>query len=134
MLERGELRKLPDREGLMRIVEMDGVELNACGGTHVGSTGAIGGVMVRRLEKVKQGWRVEFCCGLRAVRAARRDYSLLTGVARTLSVGAGDVPDRVMRLLEERKAAAKELKAALKARSGNQSSTQSGDLPQAPHG
>jgi alanyl-tRNA synthetase len=130
MLERGELRKLPEREGPMRIVEMEGVEFNACGGTHVGSTGAIGGVMVRRLEKVKQGWRVEFCCGLRGVRAARRDFVLLRDVAGMLSVGTPDVPDRVTRLLEERKAAAKELKAAMKAAAGSQS----GDLPQARRG
>ena len=130
MLERGELRKLPEREGPMRIVAMEGVEFNACGGTHVGSTGAIGGVMVRRVEKVKQGWRVEFCCGLRAVRAARRDFVLLREVAGMLSVGAGDVPDRVTRLLEERKTAAKELKAAMKAATRNQS----GDLPQARRG
>jgi len=111
MLARGDLRKLPEREGPMRIVEMDGIEFNACGGTHVASTGAIGSILIRRIEKVKQGQRVEFCCGLRAVRAARRDYDLLRQVAATLSVGAADVPDRVARLLEDRKAAAKELKA-----------------------
>jgi alanyl-tRNA synthetase len=111
MLERGDLRKLPERQGPMRIVEMEGVEFNACGGTHVAATGSIGGIMVRRVEKVKQGWRVEFCCGLRAVRSARRDFMLMREVAGMLSVGANDVPDRVTRLLEERKAAAKELKA-----------------------
>ena len=111
MLTRGDLRKLPEREGPMRIVEMEGVEFNACGGTHVGSTGAIGGILVRRVEKVKVGQRVEFCCGLRAVRAARRDYEVLRQVAGTLSVGAADVAGRVVRLLEDKKAAAKEIKA-----------------------
>ncbi len=109
MLERGELRKLPERAGRMRIVEMEGVEFNACGGTHVGSTGAIGGLLVRRVEKVRQGQRVEFCCGLRAVRAAARDYALLRQTGLLLSVGAADVPDRVQRLLEDKKAAVKEL-------------------------
>lgn len=110
MLARGDLRKLPERSGAMRIVEMEGVEFNACGGTHVRSTGAIGGLLVRRVEKVRQGWRVEFCCGLRAVRAARRDFEVLGGVARMLSVGATDVPGRVLGLIEDKKAAAKELK------------------------
>ena len=109
MLARGELRKLPERAGRMRIVEMEGVEFNACGGTHVGSTGAIGGLLVRRVEKVRQGQRVEFCCGLRAVRAAARDYALLRQTGLLLSVGAADVPDRVQRLLEDKKAAVKEL-------------------------
>jgi alanyl-tRNA synthetase len=109
MLARGELRKLPERAGRMRIVEMEGVEFNACGGTHVRSTGAIGGLLVRRVEKVKQGQRVEFCCGLRAVRAAARDYALLRQTGLLLSVGAADIPDRVQRLQEDKKAAVKEL-------------------------
>ena len=114
MLSRGDLRKLPPREGRMRIVQMQGIEFNACGGTHVSNTGAIGAVTLRRVEKVKKGWRVEFCCGLRAVRSARRDYELLDGVARTLSVGAKDVPARVEKLIQDAKAAAKELKALRK--------------------
>ncbi len=110
MLARGELRKLPERAGRMRIVEMEGVEFNACGGTHVRSTGAIGGLLVRRVEKVKQGQRVEFCCGLRAVRAAARDYARLRELGVLLSVGPADLAGRVAGLIEDKKAAAKELK------------------------
>lgn len=113
MLERGDLRKLPEREGPMRIVEMEGVEYNACGGTHVHSTGAIGGLLIRKVEKAKGGWRVEFVCGQRAVRTARRDFELLTGVAGSLSVGAADVPGRVAAMLEEARAAVKERKALI---------------------
>jgi alanyl-tRNA synthetase len=114
MLSRGDLRKLPERVGKMRIVQMQGIEFNACGGTHVSNTGAIGAVTLRRVEKVKQGWRVEFCCGLRAVKIARRDFELLGGVAKMLSVGAVDVPGRVETMLAKAKAAAKELKALQK--------------------
>jgi alanyl-tRNA synthetase len=110
MLDRGELRKLPERAGRMRIVEMEGVEFNACGGTHVRSTGAIGGLLVRRVEKVKQGQRVEFCCGLRAVRAAAKDYARLRELGALLSVGPADLAGRVAGLIEDKKAAAKELK------------------------
>ena len=108
MLAAGQLRKLPDRQGPLRVMEMEGVEFNACGGTHVASTGAIGGVMVRRLEKVKAGWRVEFVCGSRAVRLARQEYGVLWSVAGALSVGVGDVAPRVAALVEESKAGAKE--------------------------
>jgi alanyl-tRNA synthetase len=110
MLSRGDLRKLPERVGKFRIVQMQGIEFNACGGTHVSNTGAIGAITLRRLEKVKKGLRVEFCCGLRAVRAARVDYLRLKETAGLLSVGPGDVPARVERLLADVKASAKELK------------------------
>ena len=113
MLAQGLLRKLPERSGPMRVVEMQGVEFNACGGTHAASTGAIGGLLLRRTERVKQGWRVEFVCGERMVRAARRDYALLTGVASSLSVGAVDLPVRVAALQDENKAAVKERRALL---------------------
>lgn len=110
MLARGELRKLPERVGRMRIVEMEGVEFNACGGTHVGSTGAIGGLLVRRVEKVKQGQRVEFCCGLRAVKAAGRDYARLRELGALLSVGPADLAGRVSGLIEDKKASGKQIK------------------------
>lgn len=118
MLARGDLRKLPERPGRMRIVQMQGIEFNACGGTHVANTGAIGAITIRRVEKVRQGWRVEFCCGLRAVRAARRDYALLGGAAGLLSVGMADMPGRVRTLLEEIKGAGKERKVLLEELAG----------------
>jgi alanyl-tRNA synthetase len=118
MLARGDLRKLPERVGKFRIVQMQGIEFNACGGTHVSNTGAIGAIMLRRVEKVKQGWRVEFCCGLRAVKMARRDFELLGGVAKMLSVGAVDVPGRVEAMIAKAKVAAKELKALQKSSVG----------------
>ena len=110
MLARGDLRKLPPLEGPFRIVQMQGIEFNACGGTHVRSTGEIGAILLRRVEKVRQGWRVEFVCGLRAIRSARNDYTLLDTVARTLTISRADVPTRVEKLLEDRKASAKEIK------------------------
>lgn len=113
MLAQGLLRKLPDRPGALRVVEMQGVEFNACGGTHVASTGAIGAVLLRRLERVKQGWRVEFVCGGRAVRVARREYALLAEVAGSLSVGGADVPGRIAALQEQNRAAAKGHRALL---------------------
>ena len=108
MLARGDLRKLPPLEGPFRIVQMQGIEFNACGGTHVRSTGEIGSILLRRVEKVRQGWRVEFVCGLRAIRSARNDYTLLSGAAGTLSVATSDVPTRVTSLIAEVKHANKE--------------------------
>jgi alanyl-tRNA synthetase len=112
MLARGDLRKLPEREGPLRVVQMQGIEFNACGGTHVANTGAIGAIILRKVEKVRQGWRVEFCCGFRAVSTARRDYAVLTQTAKLLSVGAADLPERVTKLMENLKAALKEVKRA----------------------
>ena len=111
MLARGDLRKLPERDGPMRIVEIKGVEFNACGGTHVAATGAIGAISLRKVQKAKQALRVEFCCGLRAVQAAREDFLRLGALGGLLSVGPADLAARVAALIEDKKAMAKELKA-----------------------
>ena len=76
------LRKLPPagRERL-RIIDIAGFDLCACGGTHVRSTGQIGAILLRKVEKVKQGTRVEFVCGERAVNFARKDYETLAEAA-----------------------------------------------------
>ncbi len=108
MLARGELRKLPDREGTIRVIDIADLDRNACGGTHVRATGQIGGLLIRRLEKVSRGVRVEFVCGLRAVRAARTDAAVLTETAGLLSTGARELPALIKQMVAEGKTIAKE--------------------------
>ncbi len=109
MLADGRLRKLPEREGEVRVIEMEGVEWNACGGTHVKSTGQIGGVAVRGVERIKKGMvRLEFACGLRSARLARRDYSLVRQLAAAVSATEEGLPEAVGALGEQVKAGGKE--------------------------
>lgn len=108
LLAAGQLRKLPEREGEIRLIELADLDRNACGGTHVRSTGQIGGLLLRRTEKVSRGVRVEFVCGLRAVRAARADSLILAQATAALSVSAADIPAAVERLKADSKSTAKE--------------------------
>jgi alanyl-tRNA synthetase len=96
------LRKIPpaEREKL-RLIDIYDFDLTACGGTHVASTGQIGSILLRKIEKVRQGWRVEFVCGRRAVASARRDYTTLTEAAAIVSGHIRDVPQQVRKLQEE---------------------------------
>ncbi len=107
LLAAGTLHKLPEREGDIRLIEIEGIDLNACGGTHVRTTGQIGGLLIRGTERVRQGIRVEFVCGMRAALTARRDLATLTRAAAALSVGRLEVADAVERQLAEGKAAHK---------------------------
>ena len=102
------LRKLPPRQtGDLRLIDISDFDLTACGGTHVRATGQIGSILLRKTEKVKQGVRVEFVCGLRAVNMARRDYITLTEAAALYSSHIYDVPEQVRKSLAEAKAAGK---------------------------
>jgi len=102
------LRKLPPKQtGDLRLIDITDFDLTACGGTHVRATGQIGSILLRKTEKVKQGMRVEFVCGLRAVNTARRDYVTLTDAATLYSSHIYDVPEQVRKSQAESKAAGK---------------------------
>jgi len=102
------VRKIPpaEREKL-RLIDIRDFDLNACGGTHVSSTGQIGSILLRKTEKVKQGVRVEFVCGLRAVNTARRDFETLTEAAALFSTHIWEVPQQVRKSQEEIRSAQK---------------------------
>lgn len=102
------LRKLPPKQtGELRLIDIRDFDLTACGGTHVRATGQIASVLVRKTEKVKQGMRVEFVCGLRAVKTARRDYAALTEAAGLLSTHIHELPQQIRKSVEEARAASK---------------------------
>ncbi|MGE5323029.1 MAG: alanyl-tRNA editing protein [Actinomycetota bacterium] len=102
------LRKLPPKQsGDLRLIDIQNFDLCACGGTHVRATGQIGCILLRKTEKVKQGIRVEFVCGLRAVALARRDYSTLTEAAGLFSAHIHELPQQIRKSIEEAKGAAK---------------------------
>ena len=108
--KRRNVRKLPPLKGgqdKLRLIEIADFDLNACGGTHVQRTGQIGAVLVRKLEKVKQGFRVEFVCGARAAAIAARDYSVLADAAGKLSTHLWELPQQIVKQAEEAKAAGK---------------------------
>ncbi|HEY1339154.1 MAG TPA: alanyl-tRNA editing protein [Bryobacteraceae bacterium] len=101
------LRKPSEREGTLRIVAIEGLDRSACGGTHVRSTGEIGAVLLRKLEKVRQTTRVEFLCGGRAVRRARADYEALSKSAQLFSAAIDELPTMLAAQLEAARTAEK---------------------------
>jgi alanyl-tRNA synthetase len=99
------LRKSPPAErDKLRLIDIYDFDLSACGGTHVRNTGQIGCILLRKTEKVRQGIRVEFVCGQRAVNTARRDFAALSEAARMFSAQLWDVPQQVKKSQEEAKA------------------------------
>lgn len=102
------LRKFPpvEREKL-RLIDIRDFDLTACGGTHVHSTGQIGCILLRKIEKVRQSWRVEFVCGKRAIGTARRDYATLLEAGELFSSHIWDVPEQIRKIQEQARASRK---------------------------
>ena len=98
------LRKESQREGELRLVEVTGYDLSACGGTHVARTGSIGVIAVTGTEKSKGGLRVSFVCGRRALDELRLLRDAVAGSLRALSVVPAELPEAISRLQADGKA------------------------------
>ena len=97
------LRKEPSREGTLRLIEVTGFDLSACGGTHVARTGAIGAIVVAGAEKFKGGTRITFACGGRALRVFRTLHESVAASVRALSVLPRELPAAIERMQAEAK-------------------------------
>ena len=103
------LRKIPPAErDQLRLIDIRDFDLTACGGTHVVYTGQIAGLLLRKSDKVRQGYRVEFVAGQRAVSTARHDFTTLTEIAALFSSHIYDVPQQARKSLDEIKSLRKQ--------------------------
>ena len=80
------LRKPPAVIGDVRVVEVEGFDWSACGGTHVNRTGEVGLIKIIKWEKRGAETRVEFRCGQRALNDYRQKNSMVNRLATIHSV------------------------------------------------
>ena len=104
------LRKEPARGGTLRLIEIEGFDLSACGGTHVARTGEVGSIGVLGSERFRGGTRVAFVCGARCLRALRGYRDAVAGSVRALSVLPAELPAAVERLMADARDARKTIK------------------------
>lgn len=105
------LRKVPDLESdTLRLVEIEGFDLTACGGTHVARTGAIGLIKIVKLERRGEELRVYFSCGRRALLDYRQKNAIVNRLSNTLTTGYWNLEEHVDKLLEENKGTQRQLR------------------------
>lgn len=85
----------------IRLIEVEGFDVQACGGTHPRSTSEVGIVVVTGSERYKGGSRIQFLCGHRALASFRRRASVLERVGALLSAPLDRLPDAVERTLAQ---------------------------------
>lgn len=102
-LQAMEYRSKKELKGQVRIVDIPGIDRCACCGTHVRSTGEVGLFKTISLSKHRGGVRVEFVCGLRALRdyghrleQARKISQLLSAKPREIVAGVEKVLQEVL--------------------------------------
>ena len=95
----------------IRFIEIGGFDSNACGGTHVARTGQVGMVAVIGWEPYKGMTRVTFACGGRALRHLHESREAVAACVKRLSARPHEVPAAVDRLLSEREALVRRIRA-----------------------
>jgi alanyl-tRNA synthetase len=85
------------------VIDVEGYDMSACGGTHVSRTGSIGVIAVLSAERLRGGVRGEFVCGGRALMVFRTFRDAVAGCIRHVSVAPEELPAALERLQAENK-------------------------------
>lgn len=105
------LVKQPKVTDDIRIVEIEGIEYNACGGTHVSATGEIGMIKLLRAEKQKGHMRLYFKCGYRALKEFNAGMEILGSLSARFNTAKEEILDRIAKWDQEQKQLQAELNA-----------------------
>ncbi len=91
---------VPGKE--LRIVEVPGFDVEACGGTHCTHTSEVGAVSILDVERIQDGIvRLTFASGERALDLREEHEEILQEAARRLGVPVAHLPSGIERLLAE---------------------------------
>ena len=106
------LRKAPKKQGRIRVVEIEGFDQSACGGTHVRNSAEIGPLKIIRTERVRANVRLYYAAGWRALRDHQLKQDVAQRLQRLVTQPLAEIPERVEALLKERDELRREMKKA----------------------
>lgn len=89
------LRKIPDVEEDIRIIEIDDVDTVACCGTHPETTAEVGLIKILKWQSYKGMVRVFFKCGNRALRDYQVKHELLNKLNKKYSADVTSLYDKI---------------------------------------
>jgi alanyl-tRNA synthetase len=113
-IERGAMALFSEKYGdVVRVVEVPGISMELCGGTHVRTTGEIGGLRIVSESGVAAGVRrIEAVTGPEAYRRSLADRDTLREVAAILRSREENVLARAQSLADENRELARQLERA----------------------
>jgi alanyl-tRNA synthetase len=103
----------------VRIVNIDNWDVEACGGTHVRSTGDIGLIKIVKSERIQDGVvRLEFVAGEAAVNFMQQQESQIAFIAQTLGSSREKVVESFSKAMEDGEEAKRRLRTIIRAVAG----------------
>ncbi|MBD3204263.1 alanine--tRNA ligase [Candidatus Woesearchaeota archaeon] len=95
----------------IRIINIKGFDVEACGGTHLNLTGETKLIKILKTSKIQDGIvRIEFTAGTAAMETLEKQMEILQEAARILSCQVNQVPGRAEELFKNWKKARKAVK------------------------
>ena len=99
----------------VRIVNIKGWDIEACGGTHVRTTGEIGLVKIVKSERIQDGVvRLEFVAGEAAINRMQQQESQLAAIAQALGSSREKVIESFNKAMDDAEAAKKKIRTMLR--------------------
>lgn len=99
----------PIEADVIRVVKIGTYDTSACCGAHVGTTGRIGVIRIFDLESKKQGTRVSFLAGPRALEQSQSETATLRELRKLAGCATAELPSLFQKALERSKELAKEV-------------------------
>ena len=108
----------------VRIVNIDGWDVEACGGTHVNKTGEIGLIKILKTERIQDGVvRLEFVSGNNALQYIQSQDSQLHNIAQSLGSSREKVGESFGKMIAENELMKRKLRSLVNKFSDNMAST-----------
>ena len=108
----------------VRIVNIDGWDVEACGGTHVNKTGEIGLIKILKTERIQDGAvRLEFVSGNNALQYIQSQDSQLHHIAQSLGSSREKVGESLGKMIAENELMKRKLRSLVNKFSDNMAST-----------
>ncbi|HAA58831.1 MAG TPA: hypothetical protein DCE42_28975 [Myxococcales bacterium] len=95
-------RRLPEgHEGDVRLIEIEGLDLNTCGGTHVSSTSELQMISFIGTEKIRGRWRLLFLAGGRVQKQMQSQWQRERSLTKAMSCSPDEIVPNVEKAQDE---------------------------------
>ncbi|MDE1726235.1 MAG: alanine--tRNA ligase [Thaumarchaeota archaeon] len=100
---------------LVRIVNIDGLDVEACGGTHVNKTGELGLIKITKAERIQDGVvRLEFVSGEAALKYTQNQDKKISHIVKTLGSSKEKILESFEHVVKDGEDAKKKIKQIMK--------------------
>lgn len=103
------IRKIPEREGELRVIKIGDFECSACGGTHCNRTAEVGFIKIVGTEKIRGHVQIKFLAGNLALMDYMNRFMVTNRLSKAFTCHVNDLPDKIEKLTQDYKTAQKKI-------------------------